>query len=475
LSATPTLRAYGQLEAEYNRTATRIDTAYSVGFMTMGATKWYGAIALFARTIVMLGTYYLFAALKGNIDPGIAAFGMSGTLSVTGMLSSLAMTIIGLETAFNTVERLVEYIELEPEAPFYNEENKPPDDWPDQGMIEIKDISFKYREDLDYALRDLTFTIPGGEKVGIVGRTGAGKSSLIVCLFRIRELSEGQILIDGIDIATLGLYDLRSRIAVIPQEPTMFVGTVRSNLDPTHTFSDDEIWEVLEVTKLTKIVNLENGGLSMPVSTGGNNFSIGQQQVFCLCRVLLKKPQVVIMDEATASVDIESDRMIQTLVKERFQDATVLTVAHRLETVVENDLIVVLSQGRLKELDTPVNLIADQPKGGARGRSDTDFKRMILATGGASAKRLFELIRTNSQIDMKKSALKSSKMLLSRADSQQSMKSTMQKMRFENLKRQQEDDSKPAFTLDEKKGKGEKKDNEKNDFDEEKSDSVEEL
>lgn len=209
-------------------------------------------------------------------------------------------------------------------------------------------------------LRGLTCTFPGGLKTGIVGRTGSGKTTLIQTLFRIVEPAAGQIIIDGVSISSIGLHDLRLRLSIIPQDPTMFEGTVRSNLDPLEEYTDEQIWEVLDKCQLGDEVRKKEGKLESSVSENGENWSMGQRQLVCLGRVLLKKSKILVLDEATASVDTATDNLIQTTLREHFCDCTVITIAHRITSVVNSDMVLLLSQGVIEEYDSPARLLENK-------------------------------------------------------------------------------------------------------------------
>lgn len=223
--------------------------------------------------------------------------------------------------------------------------------------MEFVDYRARYRDDLGLALQDITFQTHGEEKIGIVGRTGAGKSTLSNCLFRIVERSGGKIIIDGIDISTIGLHDLRGKLNIIPQDPVLFSGTLQMNLDPLDKYPDHELWEVLELCHLKEFVQSLPKKLLHEISEGGENLSVGQRQLVCLARALLRKTKILILDEATASIDFETDNLVQTTVRKEFSDCTILTIAHRLHSIIDSDRVLVLDSGRITEFETPQNLI----------------------------------------------------------------------------------------------------------------------
>lgn len=256
----------------------------------------------------------------------------------------------------NAVERILCFTQIEPEAPLHTDAYIP-DTWPEKGQLEIKNLEVKYGDKI--TLQDINCIIPSRSKVGIVGRTGAGKSTLAASLFRLVEASKGSIVIDGVDISTIGLSELRSRLAIIPQDPFLFRGTIRSNLDPAKEYTDEEIWEALSGSNLKSFVVELPDQLNTKVDSGGTQFSLGQRQLVCLARAIIKKPTIIVLDEATASLDFVTDQIIQTSVRRDFKNATVLTIAHRLSTIQDSDYVMVLDQGKLQEFDHPQTLLQD--------------------------------------------------------------------------------------------------------------------
>lgn len=255
-----------------------------------------------------------------------------------------------------SVERIQTYIEMPTEAALESGVGKKPaSSWPADGAISFSDVNLRYRPGLPRVLRGLTFSVNAKEKIGIVGRTGAGKSSLMVALMRLTELDAGTITIDGVDISSIGLADLRSRIAIIPQDPVLFSGTVRLNLDPFDEFTDDQIWTAIKRAHLNRAVS----ALDTHVDEKGSNFSVGERQLICIARALLKSSKVILMDEATASIDSETDRKIQESIREEFADCTCLTIAHRINTIMDADRILVMDKGKVAEFDTPAALQKD--------------------------------------------------------------------------------------------------------------------
>ncbi|KAK8967567.1 ABC transporter C family member 3 [Platanthera guangdongensis] len=218
-------------------------------------------------------------------------------------------------------------------------------------------MQVRYAPNLPIVLRDLTCTFYGGTRTGIVGRTGSGKSTLVQALFRIVEPTAGVICIDQINISTIGLLDLRSRLSIIPQDPVMFGGSVRSNLDPLEEYTDDQLWEALEKCQLGEEIRGKQEKIDSPVVENGENWSLGQRQLLCLGRVLLRKSKLLVLDEATASVDPATDCLIQIALKQYFPDSTFIIIAHRIPTIFDSDMVLVLDEGRMVECDSPSNLL----------------------------------------------------------------------------------------------------------------------
>ncbi|CAN1230685.1 ABC transporter C family member 3 [Linum grandiflorum] len=246
------------------------------------------------------------------------------------------------------------------EPPLVIEETRPDVSWPSLGEVDIDGLQVRYAPHLPLVLRGLSCTFEGGKKTGIVGRTGSGKSTLIQTLFRVVDPTAGKITIDGIDIASIGLHDLRSRLSIIPQDPTMFEGTVRNNLDPLEEYSDEQIWEALDKCQLGEEVRKKEKKLDSSVSENGENWSMGQRQLVCLGRVVLKKSKVLVLDEATASVDTATDNLIQHTLRQHFSDSTVITIAHRITSVLDSDMVLLLSHGLIEEYDTPARLLENK-------------------------------------------------------------------------------------------------------------------
>ena len=233
-------------------------------------------------------------------------------------------------------------------------------DWPKDGKIEFKDYTLRYRPETELVLKNLSFSVNNKEKIGIVGRTGAGKSTIWLALCRIIEAESGSIIINGVDIKYLGLADLREKITIIPQEPTLFEGTLRFNLDPVGSISDAELLKMAKKASLDELINRDEKGLNQEIEDGGKNLSSGEKQLICILRAILRKNKIVLMDEATANIDIKTEQTIQKLIQDEFTDSTVLTIAHRLNTIIHSDKVLVLNQGQVEEYDDPQKLLEDK-------------------------------------------------------------------------------------------------------------------
>ncbi|XP_054270085.1 multidrug resistance-associated protein 1-like [Macrosteles quadrilineatus] len=352
------IRAYGLQKAFISESEYKLDHYQMCNYPNFIAARWL-AIRLEAVGNFIVFFAALFAVLyRETLDPGLAGLSITYALQVTSSLNFFTRTTADVETNMVAVERIKEYTQISQEAA-WTVEPVPEASWPDQGQIEFRDYRVRYREGLELVLSGVTFTILPGEKVGIVGRTGAGKSSLTLALFRILEAAGGAICIDGKNIAAVGLHDLRGRLTIIPQDPVLFSGTLRNNLDPFDLASDQTIWKALELSNLKSFVTSLPSGLNHLVSEGGENLSVGQKQLICLGRALLRKSRVLVLDEATAAVDLETDDIIQKTIRREFKDCTILTIAHRLHTIMDYDRILVLDKGKVKEYDSPNKLLQD--------------------------------------------------------------------------------------------------------------------
>ncbi|EPS64027.1 multidrug resistance-associated protein, partial [Genlisea aurea] len=362
LSGSITIRSFDQQE-RFRRLGMKLIDDYSrPKFHTAGAMEWLSirldvlSLIAFAFSLV-----FLVSVPEGTIDPSAAGLAVSYGLTLNMLQTWVVWNLCNLENRIIAVERILQYTKIPSEPPLEIESSKPRNPWPLRGEVAVEDLQVRYAQHLPLVLRGLTCTFLGGKKTGIVGRTGSGKSTLIQTLFRIVEPSGGTVLIDGVDIVKIGLHDLRSKLSIIPQDPTMFEGTVRSNLDPLEEYTDDEIWEALDRSQLGDEVRKKPEKLDSPVCENGENWSVGQRQLVCLGRVLLKKSRVLVLDEATASVDTATDNLIQQTLRRHFSDCTVITIAHRITSVLDSDMVLLLhNAGLLKEYDSPERLLEDK-------------------------------------------------------------------------------------------------------------------
>ncbi|CAH1122634.1 unnamed protein product [Ceutorhynchus assimilis] len=350
------IRAYGQEERFTRESEQRVDNNQICYYPSIISNRWLAVrLEMIGNCIILFAA--LFAVLGTNQNAALVGLSITYCLQITQTLNWLVRMTSDVETNIVAVERIKEYAEIPQEAPWEIPNKIISAAWPETGSVTFKDYSVRYRPGLDLVLKRVNFTVMGSEKVGIVGRTGAGKSSLTLSLFRIIEASEGQIIIDGVNIANLGLHTLRSRLTIIPQDAVLFSGSLRMNLDPFDTHSDDEVWNTLELAHLKAFVKGLPSGLNHEISEGGENLSVGQRQLVCLARALLRKTKILVLDEATAAVDLETDDLIQRTIRTAFKDCTVLTIAHRLNTIMDSDRVIVLDKGKIAEFDTPANLL----------------------------------------------------------------------------------------------------------------------
>ncbi|XP_061612364.1 ATP-binding cassette sub-family C member 3 isoform X3 [Phyllopteryx taeniolatus] len=335
ITGSSVIRAFGRHSAFVCMSDMKVDENQKSYYPGIVSNRWLGVRIEFIGNCIVLFAALFAVTGKDDLNPGLVGLSVSYALQVTMSLNWMVRMTSDLENNIVAVERVKEYSETKTEAPWEIEDKKPPPDWPIQGNVEFHNYSVRYREGLDLVLKNLSLSVKGGEKVGIVGRTGAGKSSMTLCLFRLLEAAEGEISIDDVKISEIGLHDLRSKLTIIPQEPVLFSGTLRMNLDPFEKYSDEEVWKALEHSHLHKFVRNQPAKLEMECSEGGENLSVGQRQLVCLARALLRKTRILILDEATAAIDLETDDLIQSTIRTQFEDCTVFTIAHRLNTVMD--------------------------------------------------------------------------------------------------------------------------------------------
>ena len=438
LSGVVTIRAYGDESRFIQDSHSKVNTHNRPFIYLWAANRWLAFRIDMAGALVQFFSAAFVVINADNIDPGAAGLALSYAITFTQNVLWLVRLYAANEQNMNAVERIQEYINVDQEAPAQVPETKPAANWPSHGTVEFIGYGTRYRIDLDPVLKNLSFRIEAGQKIGIVGRTGAGKSSLALALFRGLEAEEGKILIDDVDIGLIGLQDLREAITIVPQDPTLFSGTLRSNLDPFELFADEDIFTALRRVQLISEIHsnstqsgtttptddsgssptLQNSpsppesqaslsangtvktdstlaqvatnskenrnifqDLSSPVAESGSNLSQGQRQLLCLARAMLKSPKVLVMDEATASIDYATDAKIQDTLRELTSN-TILTIAHRLQTIIDYDRVLVLDKGEVIEYADPWELI--QKEGG-------DFRAMCQTSGDFDT--LFELAK----------------------------------------------------------------------------------
>ena len=375
------IRAF-QREADFVRMSDQLMDANSNAYITQRLAAAWLSMRLDAIGMIIVGMAG-FLAVSGSMDVVFAGLMLTYSIEVTKFLKFGTQLASKVESDFNSVERVQQYLTPPTEGA---RDTAPevaaalPSPFPAANAIEFKDFTMRYRPGLPLVLKGLSFAVRENEKVGIVGRTGSGKSSLIVALYRLVERTSGAILIDGVDIATLGLDQLRGAMSMIPQDPFLFSGTIRQNIDPFDDVEDDQkIWEALEMVGLRGVVAETEQGLGSEVSDNGSNFSQGQRQLFCMARALLKNSKILMLDEATASIDLETDAAIQKTIRTAFKDCTVLTIAHRLDTIMDSDRILVMDGGHVAEFDVPKVLLDDK---------DGILNALVNSTGEASSRSL---------------------------------------------------------------------------------------
>ncbi|CAK5273937.1 unnamed protein product [Mycena citricolor] len=363
LSGVSTIRSFNQQYVFIKANQRHIDRNQICYLPSIAVNRWLSIRLeiVGALIILMVSTLAVTALITSGVDAGLVGLVLSYAMNATSSLNWVVRSASDVEQNIVSVERILHQSDATPEKPQFIEEAKPQAPWPSKGRIEFKNYSMRYRPELDLVLKDIVLDIKPAEKIGVCGRTGAGKSSLLLALFRIIEPAEGTILIDGVDIRNIGLHDLRSSISIVPQTPDLFEGTMRENIDPVGQFEDVDIWVALEQAHLREYVESLPEGLDAPVREGGQSLSSGQRQLLCFARALLRKSKILVLDEATSAVDLDTDQQIQSILKSpAFEDVTILTIAHRLNTIISGSKILVMDQGRVAEYDEPQALLADQ-------------------------------------------------------------------------------------------------------------------
>ncbi|KAL5062777.1 hypothetical protein RYX36_024514 [Vicia faba] len=378
-----TVRAYNMADRFFKNYLTLVDTDASLFFHSNVAMEWVVLrIEAVQNLTVITAPLLLILLPQGYVSPGLVGLSFSYAFTLTGAQIFWTRWFSNLSNYIISVERIKQFIHIPTEPPAIVEDNQPPSSWPSKGKIDLQSVEVRYRPDAPLVLKGITCTFKEGSRVGVVGRTGSGKSTLISALFRLVEPSRGDILIDGINICSMGLKDLRTKLSIIPQEPTLFKGSIRTNLDPLDMYTEDEIWKVNELTLqvVKKIVIL----ISFAVSDEGGNWSLGQRQLFCLGRVLLKRNRILVLDEATASIDSATDAILQRVIRQEFAECTVITVAHRVPTVIDSVMVMVLSYGKVVEYDEPSKLMDN---------TNSSFSKLVAEYWSSCSKSSFPNIR----------------------------------------------------------------------------------
>ncbi|KAI8571310.1 hypothetical protein RHMOL_Rhmol01G0109700 [Rhododendron molle] len=356
-----TIRAFGEEDRFFSENLQLIDANASSFFHQFSANEWlFQCLEILCAIVLSCSALGITFLSNDASKSGFIGMVLSYGLTLNTFLVSSVQSQCTLSNSIIAVERLEQYMHIPSEAPEIIEGNRPTLNWPEFGKVEIRDLKVRYRPNSPLVLRGISCVFEGGDNIGIVGRTGSGKTTLISALFCLIEPTEGSIIVDGINISTLGLHDLRSHFGVIPQDPTLFSGSVRYNLDPLMEHTDQEIWAVLDKCQLREAVQEKEEALDALVVQDGSNWSMGQRQLFCLGRVLLKRRKILVLDEATASIDNATDSLIQKIMRTEFADCTVITVAHRIPTVMDSTMVLSISDGKVVEYDRPMKLMSNE-------------------------------------------------------------------------------------------------------------------
>ncbi|KAL4220738.1 Multidrug resistance-associated protein 4 [Mactra antiquata] len=380
-----TIRAFGVQDKFIEEFDNHQDLHTESWFLFLTSSRWLAIRLDWLCAMFVTAVSFCCVLAAGSLNAGLVGLSMTYAMTLMGMFQWGVRQSAEVENQMISVERVLDYARLPSEAELeVNNEDKPPQDWPQNGEISARGASLRYSLDAPLVLKDLNFTIKAREKVGIVGRTGAGKSSLITMFFRLVE-PNGQIYIDDVCTAKIGLHDLRKHISIIPQDPVLFTGKLRRNLDPFSLHNDDALWRALSEVQLKNAIEDLPQGLDSEVSEGGINFSVGQRQLICLARAILRNNKILMIDEATANVDPRTDAQIQVTIREKFSNCTVLTIAHRLHTIMDSDRVLVLDEGSVMEFEAPYLLLQ---------KEEGMFRKLVEQTGKAETTDLLEIAKT---------------------------------------------------------------------------------
>lgn len=376
LRGASTIRAYQLSNQFFKENCNKINYYFQHFYMRTLINRWFAVRIEATSSLIVLSACILAAMARNSLNPSIIGLSISFALNVTMAITVIVRYLVEVESNLTSAERIIQYCNTEVEAPALIPETEPPEDWPQQGRVEFINVQMRYRSDLDPVLKGVSASMKPGEKIGVVGRTGAGKSSLAVVLLRLVEPCGGKILIDDIDVSTIGLDNLRNAVTIIPQTPIIFSGTIRSNLDPFQQYDDFQIWKILERVHIKDTIEQMPLKLDQVLNENGSNLSIGEKQILCLARSILRRSKIVVLDEATANIDTTSDQIIQQTIRQEFQDSTVICIAHRLDTIIDSDRVIVMDDGKIVEFDTPHALLS---------KSSSLFLDLVNETGSAAS------------------------------------------------------------------------------------------
>ncbi|XP_015783978.1 multidrug resistance-associated protein 4-like [Tetranychus urticae] len=381
VSGLTTIRAFG-VEKRFNENFDLFQDEHSSAYFTwIASSRFFISLVYTISNVYSVLVMVIILVVMDSLNGSSIGLVISSSIALAGLIQWGMRQLTEVETMLTSVERIDELSYIKPEAELDSTPaNRPSESWPDSGNIEFKNVYLRYDLSKPPVLDNLNFSIKAREKVGIIGRTGAGKSSIMTALYRMTE-PEGRIIIDNVDISQIGLHDLRKKISIIPQEPIIFTGTVRYNLDPFSLKTDADLWEALTQVQLKRAVD-EMGGLDAKITDGGTNLSVGQRQLVCLARAILNNNKILVLDEATANIDPSTDELIQQTIRKRFTNCTVLTIAHRLHTVMDSDKILVMDAGHVAQFGDPASLVKDE---------SGILYSMVQATGKESAENLIKI------------------------------------------------------------------------------------
>jgi ATP-binding cassette subfamily C (CFTR/MRP) protein 1 len=357
IPGTATIRAYNLQDKYIEIFQNKVDEHYKLLYYINGTGQWY-LLCLNLLSMIFL-TYMVVMTLmhKTKFTPRIIGVILTYSLILQEDMIEFLSSFSNFENTMTKMERSLSYTKIISERPQSFTSDLALRDWPSKGEVLFENYNVKYRNDTEMVLKNINFHLNPGEHLGIVGRTGSGKSTISLCLFRILEAFSGKIYIDGVDISKVGLKKLRESITIIPQDSTLMDGTLRYNIDPLSFYTDIEIKDVMKKIGFDYILNLNKGGLDQKISENGSNLSIGEKQLICITRAILRKSKIIVLDEATASIDYKTEEIIQKAVNEILKGSTKISIAHRIKTVMNADKILVLENGEIIEFDTPNNLL----------------------------------------------------------------------------------------------------------------------